>query len=82
MAVTTELPLGKAIDHIENGVSAALEDEIKKALMPHAVNVVEQVAKKLCKNLKANLSSYRSDMDGNTYVTLIINGEKHDIPNP
>jgi hypothetical protein len=77
--ITTKLPLDSAIAHISKGVGMALEEKIKAALMPHAEKVVDEVAKDLCKNLKANLSSYTEYSDFSVRIALVIDGDRHEF---
>jgi len=79
MAIATELSLDNAIGHIAKGVGAELEKQIKAALMPHAEKVVEEAAKELCKNLKANMTNYRDHTDGGVKIALVIDGARHEF---
>ena len=79
MAIATELNLENAVEHIAKGVGAELEKQIKAELMPHAEKVVEEVAKQLCQNLKANMTGYRDHMDGSVKIALIIDGARHEF---
>ena len=79
MSSTTELSLDNAIGYIAKGVGAALEEKIKTALMPHAEKVVEEAAKQLCQNLKANITNYHDHIDGSVKISLVIDGVRHEI---
>ena len=79
MAIATELSLDNVVGHIAKGVGAELEKQIKAALMPHAEKVVEEVAKQLCQNLKANMTSYRDHIDGSVRIALVIDGARHEF---
>lgn len=79
MAISTELRLEDAIGHIAKGVGNALEEQIKAALMPHAEKVVEEAAKQLCKNLKANLRSYRQMSGNSVQIELVIDRTRHEF---
>lgn len=79
MAITTELSLDNAIGHIAKGIGAELEKQIKVALMPHAEKVVAEVARQLCRNLKANISSYKDLSDGNVRIALVIDGARFEF---
>lgn len=79
MGIATTLDLNDAIGHIAKGVGTALEEKIKAALMPHAEKVVEEVAKQLCRNLKANLDSYRDHVHGDVKISLTIDGNRHEF---
>lgn len=79
MALLTELSLDDAVAHIDKGVGGELEKQIKAALMPHAEKVVEEAAKRLCQNLKANMTSYRQQHDERIQITLVIDGARHEI---
>lgn len=79
MAIATELDLDNAIGHIAKGVGAELEKQIKAALMPHAEKVVEEAAKKLCQNLKANMTGYRQQLGEGVKIALVIDGARHEF---
>ncbi|SBT10714.1 hypothetical protein PROAA_610074 [Candidatus Propionivibrio aalborgensis] len=79
MAIAAELSLDNAIGHIAKSVGAELEKQIKAALMPHAEKVVDEAAKKLCQNLKANMTNYRDHIDGSVKIALVIDGARHEF---
>jgi len=79
MAITTEMPLENAIGYIAKGLGDELQKQIKAALMPHAEKVVEEVSKKLCQNLKTNMTSWHNKLDGSMNISLVIDGERHEF---
>ncbi len=79
MAITTQLKLGNAIEHIAKSIENELENQIKAALMPHAEKVIEEAAKKLCENLKTNMISYRDYENNEVKIALVIDGARHEI---
>lgn len=79
MVIATEMRLDNAVAHIAKGVGNELERRIKVALMPHAEKVVDEVAKALCQDLKANMTNYYDRLDGDVKIALVIDGERHEF---
>ena len=79
MAIATDISLNNAVSLIEKGIGTGLERRIRDALMPHAESVVCEVAKQLCKDLKANMACYTDHASGDIRISLVINDDRHEV---